>query len=217
MADPQQWNMYSYVRNNPLIYVDPDGKELSLWLFVKDQSSRQNVVKAAPKIANDFHRWGVKSVHVHITSDASKVKQAIAPKLKTGSNIIVVNYENSPSMTQWDVFGLHGHTSDTVTVNTGLTSWESSTRNVTDHEVTHEAQPFTQNNGISALLNLDHSSDPNDIMYNKYDTMNQRDPQMSQDEQKMVQDAFNQKGDKDEVVVVDEENKAKRPSKEKPQ
>jgi RHS repeat-associated protein len=28
MIDPQQWNMYSYVRNNPLGYVDPDGREL---------------------------------------------------------------------------------------------------------------------------------------------------------------------------------------------
>ena len=28
IIDPQQWNMYSYVRNNPLGYVDPDGREL---------------------------------------------------------------------------------------------------------------------------------------------------------------------------------------------
>jgi RHS repeat-associated protein len=30
MIDPQQWNMYSYTRNNPLTYVDPDGRELVL-------------------------------------------------------------------------------------------------------------------------------------------------------------------------------------------
>jgi len=28
--DPQQWNMYSYTRNSPLTFVDPDGKELKL-------------------------------------------------------------------------------------------------------------------------------------------------------------------------------------------
>ncbi len=30
LSDPQTWNRFSYVRNNPLIYVDDDGKELSL-------------------------------------------------------------------------------------------------------------------------------------------------------------------------------------------
>jgi len=28
MLDPQQWNMYSYSRNNPTSYFDPDGKEV---------------------------------------------------------------------------------------------------------------------------------------------------------------------------------------------
>jgi RHS repeat-associated protein len=27
-VDPQRWNRYSYVRNNPLRYVDPDGREI---------------------------------------------------------------------------------------------------------------------------------------------------------------------------------------------
>ena len=29
-ADPQSWNLYSYTRNNPLNYVDPDGRALFL-------------------------------------------------------------------------------------------------------------------------------------------------------------------------------------------
>jgi RHS repeat-associated protein len=28
MLDPQQWNMYSYVRNNPVSLIDPDGREV---------------------------------------------------------------------------------------------------------------------------------------------------------------------------------------------
>lgn len=32
LVDPQQWNRYTYVRNNPLRYVDPDGRAIeTLW------------------------------------------------------------------------------------------------------------------------------------------------------------------------------------------
>jgi RHS repeat-associated protein len=30
LNDPQQWNMYAYTRNNPLQFVDPDGRETRL-------------------------------------------------------------------------------------------------------------------------------------------------------------------------------------------
>lgn len=30
LFDPQQWNLYSYVRNNPLKLVDPDGREVQV-------------------------------------------------------------------------------------------------------------------------------------------------------------------------------------------
>src|SRR5690606_35084409 len=46
--DPQQFNLYSYVRNNPLAFVDPDGEEI-LHLgeaAVKDLESRIKILKS---------------------------------------------------------------------------------------------------------------------------------------------------------------------------
>ena len=35
--DPQTWNMYSYVRNNPLRYTDPDGKNVLVCIEGQDK------------------------------------------------------------------------------------------------------------------------------------------------------------------------------------
>ncbi len=37
LADPQRWNRYAYVRNNPLRYVDPDGRELGMAIDAWDR------------------------------------------------------------------------------------------------------------------------------------------------------------------------------------
>lgn len=33
LADPQRWNHYAYVRNNPLRYIDPNGEDLVVYTF----------------------------------------------------------------------------------------------------------------------------------------------------------------------------------------
>ncbi len=52
IADPQQWNMYAYGRNNPLKYLDPDGKRVIVYTelqkqghtFLQIQNDRHNVI-----------------------------------------------------------------------------------------------------------------------------------------------------------------------------
>jgi len=49
LLDPQLWNKYAYVRNNPLTYVDPDGKELLLASGMS-KSDTQRVTKALVEV-----------------------------------------------------------------------------------------------------------------------------------------------------------------------
>jgi RHS repeat-associated protein len=46
--DPQQWNMYSYTRNNPLHFVDPTGKSIEL---MGDDEERKRQLQALQKAA----------------------------------------------------------------------------------------------------------------------------------------------------------------------
>lgn len=43
MFDPQQWNMYTYGRNNPTTFIDPDGKELQ-YANTADKKALHNVL-----------------------------------------------------------------------------------------------------------------------------------------------------------------------------
>jgi RHS repeat-associated protein len=56
LGDPQSYNRYSYVQNNPLTYTDPSGHELKLWdwigTIVGNSTERpQNVPPTVPKSA----------------------------------------------------------------------------------------------------------------------------------------------------------------------
>ncbi|MGH8245540.1 MAG: hypothetical protein ACREUU_03810, partial [Gammaproteobacteria bacterium] len=45
LADPQRWNRYAYVRNNPLRYVDPSGEDLTI------------VYSYGPDISDEQKKW----------------------------------------------------------------------------------------------------------------------------------------------------------------
>ena len=40
LEDPQRWNRYAYVRNNPLRYVDPDGRDTRVTLYFGRDGNR---------------------------------------------------------------------------------------------------------------------------------------------------------------------------------
>lgn len=74
--DPQQWNMYVYTRNNPLIYIDPDGRELHIVLINtggRDSNSMQNIGRG---IVAKFQHVGVKNVDFTVVNTTSKLRTA---------------------------------------------------------------------------------------------------------------------------------------------
>ena len=71
LVDPQRWNKYAYVRNNPLRFVDPDGEDLIVYYsFSKDltQEEREYLQNHLSEILSaikaKYTAAGVKNVEV---------------------------------------------------------------------------------------------------------------------------------------------------------
>jgi hypothetical protein len=168
---------------------------MKIWILTIDQGSRGRVGEAAPRIAADFHRWGVTNVEVNLTSDPSKVPPG-------DTYTVVVRAEANRSMTDGAVFGKHYALAGGVTVNTELANTAQSFRTTADHEMVHVAQPPFKRL-VGKLWGGDHSSDPSDLMYARYDPLKPGDPQLSQGEQANLQRRFNQPGEPSNVSVID--------------
>jgi RHS repeat-associated protein len=52
LTDPQRWNRYSYAKNSPLIFVDPDGRELILALGPLRQEFMRRAGTIRDRVAN---------------------------------------------------------------------------------------------------------------------------------------------------------------------
>ena len=69
LVDPQRWNRYAYVRNNPLKYIDPNGEDLVIYYSLSSdvsdedrkwfENNKQAILSA---IRAKFERAGVKNV-----------------------------------------------------------------------------------------------------------------------------------------------------------
>jgi len=68
LVDPQQWDMYAYARDNPLLFIDPDGRELKLYIYnnTAGRLSDQQLATAGSAIAAKFQSAGVKNVSYRI-------------------------------------------------------------------------------------------------------------------------------------------------------
>jgi RHS repeat-associated protein len=53
VESPQSWNLYSYTRNNPLKYVDPDGEEVT-FANTKLQQQFMNIASQSPTLMGEY-------------------------------------------------------------------------------------------------------------------------------------------------------------------
>jgi RHS repeat-associated protein len=171
MVDPQQWNMYAYVRNNPMVHVDPDGQELHLVIYNSSGIDKQLMTRVAIGIASKYQAAGVKNVSYEIRQGKPGVlTQAAAELLPTPhSHLLEIrkDKEGSPTIPNgegghnWD-FGGHsavdasavsekGPKSDTDLVN-GLV-------NVGTHESGHDV--LGHQGGDNDIMNGSGEADPN--------------------------------------------------------
>jgi RHS repeat-associated protein len=87
LVDPQRWNRYAYVRNNPLRYIDPNGEDLviyySLGSDVSDEDREwfaENRAAVLAAIQAKFRNAGVKNVSLRDLSTLSKEQRAALDK-----------------------------------------------------------------------------------------------------------------------------------------
>ena len=60
LKQPQRWNRYAYVTNNPMRYVDPDGRDMGFSDYASAvwEATKQTVDDAAFEVAKPFLIWG---------------------------------------------------------------------------------------------------------------------------------------------------------------
>ena len=57
IKDPQQLNLYEYTRNNPIIFVDPNGKELEAVIYLSAVTGRNEIGFLDDRTVGDFYAF----------------------------------------------------------------------------------------------------------------------------------------------------------------
>ena len=105
LVDPQRWNRYAYVRNNPLKYIDPNGEDLIIYTFMggdltDDQKKylEANMQQIQANIAAKFKKAGVDKVEFRDGSGLSGkqiAKMLASGRTSTTTGIGLLNFANS--------------------------------------------------------------------------------------------------------------------------
>ncbi|MFO0366535.1 MAG: RHS repeat-associated core domain-containing protein [Acidobacteriota bacterium] len=87
LVDPQRWNRYAYVRNNPLKYIDPNGEDLVIYYSLGSDVSdadrewfNKNKSAILGAIQAKYEKAGVKNVSLRDLSTLSKDQIAALDK-----------------------------------------------------------------------------------------------------------------------------------------
>jgi RHS repeat-associated protein len=100
LRDPQRWNHYAYVRNNPLRYIDPNGEDLEIYIYYgRDLTEEQkkylqaNIKHVQAAIAGKFKKAGVEKVEFR---DGRKLtdKQVAAIRANNPAGVATLNFVN---------------------------------------------------------------------------------------------------------------------------
>ncbi len=86
VVNPQRWNMYAYVVNNPTNYIDPDGKDAIAVNFVNEVplGGHEGIIVVHADGSATYARFGPE--HAASPADAGKVTVQGLNPVKFGSN-----------------------------------------------------------------------------------------------------------------------------------
>jgi len=210
MFDPQQWNMYSYVRNNPLIAIDPDGRELKIVVLNTGGYNATTSDHVAKFVQGKFQNAGVLNVTYQVINGPS-FWQTLKADLFSGAHTKVMELAKGPGQEKGDVKigSSNGHPD--IGDNVVTTQQDGSGRHGNESVVNGGAVDAAAGQGegnVTALGNtathevahdvLDHN-DSSPIM-NPSDTPQQlNDPNrtFTPQESQKLKDAYNRPGEKE--------------------
>ncbi|MBX7185678.1 MAG: RHS repeat-associated core domain-containing protein [Vicinamibacteria bacterium] len=70
LANPQRWNRYSYGLNNPLRYIDPDGRDVSIALQFTGEWKQEDRAAIIGKVTSWYKDLGVGAAYVFDAANA---------------------------------------------------------------------------------------------------------------------------------------------------